>query len=322
MKKVSVIIPVYNGEYFISKCVESILTQTYKNIEIIIVNDGSSDATKSICEEYKRNNSNIVLINKKNEGPGIARKTGIKEAKGDYISFIDSDDYVDKLFYEKLVNSLEANNVDIVECGYNLVNEKNNLISEHRMKEEFIEGKDDCIKHYIKHINTTNYLVNKLFKKELFNNIEFPQLYAGEDACVLLQLFGNAGRIVVIPDNMYYYVQTSTSLCRKPYNLKKNDSVLAGKFMYNYCKKNCPDNCDYYSLYICSYAAQCYANLRYSKISSKDEHMSYMKQVFKEYYNKENSKIKEVSKLRRGIVKLFAVSPKLSSFIYKKVLKK
>lgn len=322
MKNISIIIPVYNCEKSIEKCISSIISQTYNNLEIILVNDGSTDNSRNICEKYCAKYKNFYLINQENSGPGAARKKGLERANGDYISFIDSDDYVDKLFYEKLVNSLEENNADIVECGYNFVYEKNNIIKEFKMKWQIINGADECINHYIKNKNTTNYLVNKLFRKELFNNIEFPQLYAGEDACVLLQLFGNARKVVAIPDNMYYYVQTSTSLCRKPYNIKRNDVVLAGEFMYNYCKENCPDNCDYYALYICSYAAQCYANLKYSDIISKDQHMDNMRQIFKEYYNKNNSKFNEVSKFRSGIVKMFAISPKFTSFIYKKVVKK
>lgn len=322
MKKVSVIIPVYNGENFIIKCIESILNQTYNNIEIIIVNDGSIDNTQNVCEEISKKNDNVILINKHNEGPGAARMTGIKKAIGEYISFIDSDDYIGKEFYEKLIGALEENDADIVECGYNLVDENMNLISEHKMQPELICGNSECTKHYIKNINTTNYLVNKIYRKKLFENIEFPKLYAGEDACVLLQVFEKAQNVAVIPDAMYYYVQTKESLCRKPYNLKRNDSVLAGKFMHEYCKKKCPENSDYYSLYICSYAAQCYSNLKYSDIDSKKENMDYMKNTFKEYYNKNNSKISEVSKFRRGIIKMFNISPEVTSYIYKKVLKK
>lgn len=322
MKKVSVIIPAFNCENFISKCIESILEQTYKNLQIIIVNDGSSDNTKNICENFEKNNSNIILINKENEGPAIARKTGLEKADGYYISFIDSDDYIDKNFYEKLVTSLETSNADIVECGYNIVNGNMQLIKEYKMKQQIIEGQRNCIKHYVEKKNTTNYLWNKLYKNILFNNVEFQKLFAGEDAYVLLQLFGNAKKVVVIPENMYYYVQTTTSLCRKPYNLRRNDSVQAGIFMYNYCEEKCPENCEYYALYICSYAAQCYANLKYSYIDNKDIHMHNMKDIFNKYYDKNNSKFDEVSKFRKGLIKLFKISPKFASFIYKKVFKK
>ncbi len=322
MKKVSVIIPAFNCEKFINKCINSILEQTYKSIQIIIVNDGSSDNTKNICENFVKDNGNIILINKENEGPAIARKVGLEKADGEYISFIDSDDYIDSNFYKKLVDTLESNNADIVECGYNIIDENMQLIKECKMKQQIVEGQKNCIKHYIKKDNTTNYLVTKLYKRELFDNVKFQKLFAGEDACVLLQVFGNSEKVVVIPNNMYYYVQTSTSLCRKPYNLKKNDSVQAGIFMYNYCKEECPENCEYYSLYICSYAVQCYANLKYSDINDKYEYMLYMKDIFNKYYGKNNSKFNEVSKFKQGLIKLFKISPKWTSFIYKKVFRK
>lgn len=322
MKKVSVIIPAFNCEKFINKCINSILEQTYKSIQIIIVNDGSSDNTKNICENFVKDNGNIILINKENEGPAIARKVGLEKADGEYISFIDSDDYIDSNFYKKLVDTLESNNADIVECGYNIIDENMQLIKECKMKQQIVEGQKNCIKHYIKKDNTTNYLVTKLYKRELFDNVKFQKLFAGEDACVLLQVFGNSEKVVVIPNNMYYYVQTSTSLCRKPYNLKKNDSVQAGIFMYNYCKEECPENCEYYSLYICSYAVQCYANLKYSDINDKYEYMLYMKDIFNKYYRKNNSKFNEVSKFKQGLIKLFKISPKWTSFIYKKVFRK
>lgn len=322
LKKVSVIIPTFNCEKYINRCIESILQQTYKNIEIIIVNDGSTDNTINICNKFKKNNDNILLINKENEGPSIARKLGVENAKGEYISFIDSDDYIDINFYEKLINMLEHTSSDIAECGYRFVDENKKIIKESQIKYEIIEGENNCINNYIRQKNTTNYLCNKLFKKELFKGVKFQPLYSGEDACVLLQLFNNAKKTVTISDNLYNYVQTEESLCRRPYNLKKNDSISAGIFMYDFCKDNCPENCEYYSLYICSYAAQCYANLKYSNIDDKNEHMQYMKEVFYKYYDKNNSKFGEVSNFRKWIVKLFKTSPTFTSYIYKKVLKK
>ncbi len=322
MKMISVIIPVYNAEKTIKKCLNSLISQAYKNLEIILINDGSTDNSKEICEDYEKKYTNIILVSKQNEGPGKARQIGLEKATGDYISFIDSDDYIDENFYNKLVNALEKNDADIVECGYNIIDENMQLIKECKMKLEIIEGKKDCIRHYAKNDNTTNYLCNKLYKKGLFDNVSFQTLFAGEDACVLLQLYGNAEKVIVIPDNLYYYVQTTTSLCRKPYNLKRNDSVQAGIFMYDYCQEKCPENCEYYALYICSYAAQCYANLKYSNINDKVKYMCNMKNAFNKYYDKKNKKFNEVSKFRRNLIKLFKISPEFTSLIYKKVLKK
>ncbi|MEG2898607.1 MAG: glycosyltransferase, partial [Eubacterium sp.] len=104
MKLISLIIPIYNSEKFLDRCIQSIINQTYKNIEIILVNDGSIDQSLEICQLYKKRDNRIVIINKKNGGVGSARNIGLQKAKGDYIGFIDSDDYIDKETYEEYYN--------------------------------------------------------------------------------------------------------------------------------------------------------------------------------------------------------------------------
>lgn len=322
MKKVSIIIPAYNANKYIGKCIESIENQTYENIEIIIVNDGSTDNTLQICAELSKKYTNIIVIDKQNEGPSIARKNGLEKASGIYISFVDSDDILECNFIDSLVCSLEKNNADISECGYNLVNGELAIISKRPMKEKLYKGNTECVEHYIKKQNTTNYLCNKLYKKELFNDVEFPKFYAGEDACVLLQLFSKCNVVVNISECLYNYVQTNTSLCRSPYNLRKNDSVLAGEYMYNFCSEIYPEYKDYYASYICSYAAQCYAGLKYSDIKNKKVYMNDMKKFFKKYYNRKQIDKLDISFKRKMLLKIFSFSSFVASCIYKKVLKK
>lgn len=316
---ISVIIPTYNSEKYIDKCLKSIFKQTYKNLEVIVVNDGSTDSTAKICSKYLKN-KNFKLINKENEGPGIARKFGLDNATGEYISFIDSDDYIEKDFYKILINRMQETKLDIIECGYTLVDENGTILRSSKMYDEFIL--DNCVEHYILQKNTTNYLCNKIYKKKLFDKVVFPGYFAGEDACVLLQVFSNAEKTAVIKDNLYNYVQTQSSLCRKPYNLKKNDSVQAGIFMYNFCLKKHKNLADYYASYICSCAALCYANLKYSKIENKEIHMKRMKLDFDKYLIKDEFKKLKISNSRKLLIKLFNISPLITSFIYKRWLRK
>lgn len=321
MKKiVSVIIPVYNAEKTLEKTLNSLINQTYKNLEIILVNDGSTDNSREICENYQKKNVNIKLINKENEGPGKARESGLKYASGNYISFIDADDYIDINFYKIMTSKVEEDRADIVQCGYSLVDLKGNVIVPSKLKYQVVKGQYRCASLYVKQKNMTNYLCNKLFSKELFSNIKFTKLYAGEDACVLTQLYSNANKVVTIPDRLYYYVQTDNSLCRGKYSLKKLDSVKAGEFMYNYHKNRFPDLADYYKLYICSNAGQCYCNLKFSDIEQKEKYMQEMRKIFNKYFEITNTKLFKVSLKRFLFILMFKISPRICIKYYKRRL--
>ena len=118
MKKISVIVPIYNSEDYIDRCVRSIVEQSYKNIEIILVDDGSTDNSSMMCDEWAKNDKRVKVIHKENGGVSSARNEGLKIAKGDYISFVDSDDYIDKKMIEKMLNQMEKGNTDLVICNY------------------------------------------------------------------------------------------------------------------------------------------------------------------------------------------------------------
>jgi len=148
---------------------------------------------------------------------------------------------------------------------------------------------------YATNKNITNYLCNKIYIKELFNEVEFQSLFTGEDACVLLQLYSKAEKTITIPDSLYYYVQTEDSLCRGKYSLKKLDSIKAGEFMYNYLNNRFPILANFYKLYICSYSAQNYCNLATSDIENKEKYMENTKQIFNKYFSIFNTKLLKVS---------------------------
>lgn len=125
---VSVIVPVYNAEHFIEKCIHSILNQSYKNIELILVNDGSTDNSVKICDSFAKIDNRIKLIHQANSGPSVARNNGIYNAKGKYIQFIDADDYIEENMIETLVNEMEKG-LDIVICGYKRIFKEENKIT-------------------------------------------------------------------------------------------------------------------------------------------------------------------------------------------------
>ena len=128
---ISVIVPIYNVEQFLSKCIQSIINQSYSRLEIILVDDGSTDDSPQICDEFKEKDKRIKVIHKKNGGLSDARNVGIEVASGEYIGFVDSDDYIDELMYEKLLNACIRNNSYISICGRNIVNIDNDILYLH-----------------------------------------------------------------------------------------------------------------------------------------------------------------------------------------------
>ncbi len=155
-KKISVIIPMYNSEKYIAKCLDSIISQNYENLEIIVVNDGSKDSSKEICEEYVKKDSRIRLINTENRGAGSARNTGLDASTGEIIGFIDSDDYICNDFYERLYNMLETTGADIAIGRFERVSEQDEInfqnsgeIKEHTNLEQLMDLYGENLDDYI-----------------------------------------------------------------------------------------------------------------------------------------------------------------------------
>lgn len=173
MIKVSLIIPVYNVEKYLEKCLDSLINQTLKEIEIICVNDGSTDNSPAILEQFKLKDNRIKIINQENLGVSQARNNGINTSQGEYIGFVDSDDYVDNDYFEKLYNSAKKFNAEV--AAGDLYKEKNNKIGKKRFnytKEELFVKPEDKIKNA--KIPKYNYTCNKIYKRESLLNLNLP----------------------------------------------------------------------------------------------------------------------------------------------------
>ena len=216
IKKVSIIIPVYNVQDYLERCLNSIISQTYKNVEIILVDDGSTDDSGKICDQYKNKNENIIVIHKKNEGQSIARREGLEISTGEYISFVDADDFLNDSFYEKMIFLLEEFNCDIAICDYlkfsdnnlkvNLFNKENNSLK----KQVLLPC--DAIKEILQKDNKiTNFLWNKVYKRHIFENIIFPNFNIYEDFAIMYRLMDNSKKIVYSSEKLYYYFDRKNS---------------------------------------------------------------------------------------------------------------
>ena len=239
MKKINVIVPIFNGERYLKRCLDSLFCQTYNNLMIICVNDGSTDKTKEILSEY--NNKNLVVINKTNGGVSSARNKALDYLKNkvdeEYLAFIDCDDFVDKDYFEKLVNMLETNDVDISCCSFSLT--KTNHVRQFKQIDH--DRKMSCFeatKTLLEDRTIQSHSPCKLFKAFLWNNIRFPlNIVSMEDQATIFKAFALAKNGVFVSNySGYYYWQEGFSACRSEVTNKKALDSLLGylePFIYN-----------------------------------------------------------------------------------------
>lgn len=214
-KKISIIIPVYNSEKYLIKCLESIINQTMQEIEIIIVNDGSTDQSLKILEKYKKNEKRIILLNKENEGVSIARNKALDIATGKYILNIDSDDWIEKKYCEEMYNKAERERLDILISDFYFVENKNKkYCKDLDIDENKILNKDEYIKILFEE-NFKGYLCNKLIRRDLYakNKIKFDSdINIMEDMLVLSRLINKSQRIGKINKAYYFYIKNIDSI--------------------------------------------------------------------------------------------------------------
>lgn len=175
--KISVIIPIYNAEEYMNKCISSVVNQSYGNLEIILIDDGSTDNSSEICDRWKKIDSRISVLHKKNEGPGVARNIGIEMARGEYITFVDSDDWVESLMYENMLKAAMKHKCDIVGCPSSIDLENGNHKKNLADVSEGYLNKTQCIINFLEgNKNAWGSVHNKLYKKGLWDDIRFPKV--------------------------------------------------------------------------------------------------------------------------------------------------
>ena len=244
MDLISVIVPMYNVEKYLKQCLDSILQQTYSNLEIILIDDGSTDGCYKIAEEYAKKDKRIKVLHQKNQGISIARNNGIEIASGKYIAFVDSDDYLEKDMYETLYNICKKYNADMAVVGINKVHDKEGRIEKLESDNyEKIMSKQDAYKIMIN--DDLGFRVetwNKLYKKELFNDIRYPQNKLYEDVGTTYLLVDKAKKIVYNSSAKYNYRIREKSITKnKSFTLKEMDRVEFAKKMTDFVKEKYPN---------------------------------------------------------------------------------
>ena len=230
MPKISIIVPVYKVEKYLNKCVDSILGQSFSDFELILVDDGSPDNCPFICDEYAKKDSRVKVIHKTNGGLSDARNAGIEIAKGEYLAFIDSDDYVAPDTYEHAFNLMLENNADMVVFDAVIVNENQDA--------EFIDSEEFFV--YDKNVALTEMIVNrkfsvnawnKLYKKELFSSLRYPKGMLYEDLALTYKLIDLCKTVVYTKAKKYAYVQRESSIMGQTGYKMKKDKVIIVKEM-------------------------------------------------------------------------------------------
>lgn len=198
---ISIIIPVYNSEKYLDRCLNSLLEQDYPNIEIILVDNGSSDGSLKICEKYKKKNKQIKVFQRIEGYQGAARNFGILKSSGEYLMFVDSDDYVTNNFCSKSLKAIKREKADIAIFDYCVI-KNNNLISKKIFQ---ITPKYVTKELVVKSLTYESFLWNKIFKKKLFEGISFPEKEKFEDIGTVYKLIDRATKIIYIPISLYFY---------------------------------------------------------------------------------------------------------------------
>ena len=234
MVKISVIIPVYNVEKYLKRCLDSVLSQTLREIEIICVNDGSTDNSIQILKEY---GSKIKVINQENQGLSVARNIGLKEAKGEFVAFLDSDDFVDNNFYEELYSNAIKYNAEVACASILRVNEKkqkyilkyDNVMVSQNIQEAF--NLADC--------PTSNFVWNKIYKKSLLDEykISFVAGMIYEDMCFTPDVLEVVNRVISVPNTNYYYWKHKGTLIKGDSDKSRSDKLFGHQYLMTKCQK-------------------------------------------------------------------------------------
>ena len=258
--KISIIIPIYNVKKYINKCIESIINQTYKNLEIILVDDGSTDGSGKICDEFKKEDNRIVVIHKKNEGVSSARNEGLKIATGDYIGFIDADDFIEEDMYFKLLSKIEKDNTKMVVCNAYLEDENENQVYDFKTNAKDVIDSHELMDRIMNDFVFQGYMWNKLYDRQLIyrdnDYLKFDCSISNlEDRLYNLELIDKNKKFNVsyIDEKLYHYIQRENSAIHNRYNDKYFSKFYANIKEIEILEKNNFDTNEMKAMFVIEY---------------------------------------------------------------------
>lgn len=313
--KISIIVPVYKVEQYIHKCVDSILNQTFKELEVILVDDGSPDNCGRICDEYANIDNRVVVIHKENGGQATARNAALDIARGEYIGFVDSDDYIEEDMYEFLYKLCTDNKCDIANCSSTIYFK--NRVQVNGGHELIIHNKREAMKAVTEGILYDECLWTKLIKKDLFENLRIPVGIAYEDTAFTYKLIDRAKRVCCKGESKYNYIKHDDSTMDRAIKEVKIDAVLVYEEMYRFIERKYPELCDLVVLKLANNTMSV-MNL----IIKQDNFKKYKDNYFK-IAGILNSKFNRTIKLKEypKNVKILLAVNRINPILYRKIIK-
>ena len=243
MELISVIIPVYNIEEYLSRCLESVITQTYKELEIILVDDGSTDGSGLICDKYAKKDTRIKVLHKENGGVSSARNLGLKIAKGDYIGFIDGDDVIENEMFQHLIDNVKEYKCDISCCQMDTINVNGKTSINYYSQSKILEVKsivrDYFTEGFIKEMMYSQ--CNKIFSKHCLVKVQFKPYKYGEDILFIFEALMNANRVYYDEYIGYHYVHRENSAMTRIFSIDRIDYINAIRELETICMENYPE---------------------------------------------------------------------------------
>lgn len=239
MANLTVIVPIYNREKYLKKCIESILNQTYTDFELLLIDDGSTDNSLEICNHYKALDERVRVITKPNTGLADVRNIGVENTNTEFLAYVDSDDYIHPEMYETLMKKQQEENADIVMCDYMKVDENGNQLINPNipdLKCEVLSKKEALGKLFTTDSGKIVICCNKIYRKSLFHNVKFPVGRNHEDESVAHKLLYNSDKMVITNDKFYYYVNTSSSIMRGGFSIRRYEAIDAFIDKYEFIK--------------------------------------------------------------------------------------
>jgi len=294
---ISIIIPVYNVELYLEKCIESVINQTYKNLEIILIDDGSPDHCGEICEQFALKDKRIRVIHKENGGLSSARNIGLELFTGDYIGFVDSDDWIENSMYERLLEKAIEVDASIVQCGYQIMTMDGRIKRKHVFRDEVFITNQLILDAYFSQTNIHVVVWNKLYKRNLFENVRMVEGRLYEDTMASIEIMLQCNRFASIEGVYYNYLFNINSITKSSFTPKKMDAIFAANYVLEKCKTYSPRYINHCHILSCLYCLHLFYELQYT---SNNEYILIFKKIIVEEFNLHLNVIKRSKEFRNS----------------------
>lgn len=319
---VSIIVAVYNVSKYLDRCVRSLINQSYKELEILLVDDGSTDSSGLMCDAYQKQDTRIRVVHKKNGGLSSARNAGLCLIQGSYVGFVDGDDFVGPDMYETLVKAITDHEADIAQTGYRHTDEKGRIQDEITFNEAAYTRRDEMFTAFFeqKHIHVGAW--SKLYKSSIFQNIRFPEGHVFEDYAVLPNLLSVCRKYVIIGGAFYHYVHNPESITRNKVTL----NVIESRLQVPLYVLKCIERIDrqylgYAYHYICLSSIRGYNKIIVTDKIDNQTIRQYAKKLtdqYNTYYRlyRQDASWRKLGLCKKIKLQAFAVHPYFSRFIF------